>query len=149
MAEADSDENVDVAMELAEIFKKPCVDCEHPTCNICEGCMVPDYLPGEEGKPGKTRPLCNKCEDKMGECHFCRKRACGAPPLAKPKASPTAVGAAGAAMACAAGDAVGSTVECAVSETIGSGVGSAVGGALCDRKDGQRCREAHSSTVVS
>ena len=131
-AEYDSDEDVDVAVELSESRKQPCVDCEYPTCNICEGCRVRDYLPGEEGKSGKAHPLCNTCGDVMGVCRFCRKRARGAPPLAKPKASPTAVGAAGAAMACAAGDAVGSTV----------------GGALCNRKDDQPCRRAHSSTVV-
>ena len=52
MAEADSDENVDVAMELAATFEKPCVDCGHFMGNICEDCMVPDYMPGEEGKTG-------------------------------------------------------------------------------------------------
>ena len=157
MSGADSVEIVDVAMELAAIFSRPCVDCGVPTGSTCEFCIVSGCMPGEEGETGQTRPLCIKCENEKGACHFCRKHVCGAPPLAKPKASPTAGGAAGAAMACAAGGAVGSTAECAVIEIIGSVVGSAVGcavgeavgsavsgaagsarvGAVGDRKNGQ------------
>ena len=63
----------------------PCVDCGLKTGNYCETllqtgealwqggtCLARLRVPSEYWEEFQRTPLCTKCENKYGACHFCR-----------------------------------------------------------------------------
>ena len=69
----------------ATTLYRPCADCGRRTGNFCETmiqqgaalwqggvCMACDRMPDEQWAAGQRTPLCRKCEDHAGACHYCR-----------------------------------------------------------------------------
>ena len=66
-------------------FLRPCVDCGETTGNFCETptqkdcaqwqggiCLAARWVPSEDWAENQRAPLCTRCEEVRGACHYCR-----------------------------------------------------------------------------
>ena len=55
-----------------EDLVRPCVDCGLSTGCYCDWCLAASRDPKSEWVPGQHTPLCTKCDNLHGMCHYCR-----------------------------------------------------------------------------
>ena len=55
-----------------ELFR-PCADCGLRTGSFCDFCYGADRYPKEKWAANQHTPLCSRCDDEHGACHFCRE----------------------------------------------------------------------------
>ena len=74
------------AFDSRDELYRPCVDCGKKTGNYCPSpiqlghgedqggeCFAEDRVPSEPWAEDQKTPLCEKCYDNHGSCHFCRQ----------------------------------------------------------------------------
>ena len=54
---------------------RPCADCGQYTGRFCDFCRAADRIPSERWCYNQMTPLCSRCDDRWGRCHFCRRLA--------------------------------------------------------------------------
>ena len=52
---------------------RACVDCSLITGRFCDGCCAADRIPSEQWADNQMTPLCSRCDNEHGACHFCRR----------------------------------------------------------------------------
>ena len=63
-----------------EMLFRPCVDCGLYTGSYCDYCMAEHRDPTGVYAEGQMTPLCSSCDNKYGECRYCREVPWCAPP---------------------------------------------------------------------
>ena len=51
---------------------RPCADCGLVTGRFCDWCFAADRVPCEQWAYNQQTPLCSRCDNRHGACHFCR-----------------------------------------------------------------------------
>ncbi len=68
-----------------EDLNRPCVDCGLWTGRYCDFCLAADRIPKENWIENQHTPLCSKCDNKYGRCHFCRGQSWATRPPWRPE----------------------------------------------------------------
>ena len=63
-----------------ETLIRGCVDCGLFTGRFCDYCYAKERVPTERWAKGQLTPLCSKCDNAHGSCHFCRNLKWCTPP---------------------------------------------------------------------
>ncbi len=66
-------------------LNRPCVDCGLITGRYCDYCLAATRIPTETWIQNQHTPLCSKCDNKYGKCHFCRGQSWATRPPWRPE----------------------------------------------------------------
>ncbi len=69
----------------ADTLNRPCVDCGLYTGRYCDYCLAASRIPTETWIDNQHTPLCSKCDNRFGKCHFCRGQSWATRPPWRPE----------------------------------------------------------------